>query len=273
MTPAPRFDYQAAATPGGIYQGLGALAGAATEAHAIRQKSLRDQAIAQQQAAQKEQKMAVGLARLQADNEYRQQVLRNQEASRQAMNERHAADLRQRQQEAGAKRLGEWGGAIRDTVADIGNYFQEEQKIGIGRLKAQTQADRSAALNAESASRTAWNNKRASETGANRPLTATDLKALEAEAATLAAPLIEADIRDATAKLPVGWFSGPPKLSILDEGSIRKRRQQAALAELIRQRSGSVAAPALPPVPVPAPDDEASTMSDEQLEALLLQGN
>ncbi len=79
MIPAPRFDYQAAATPGGIYQGLGALAEAATTAHAVRRKAQQDQAIAQQQAAQEQQKQAMGLARLRAENDHRARMFEGQQ--------------------------------------------------------------------------------------------------------------------------------------------------------------------------------------------------
>lgn len=80
MIPAPRFDYQAAATPGGIYQGLGALANAATTAVAVNRKAKQDQAIVEQQAAQEAQKQAMGLARIQAEDAQRARAFELQQA-------------------------------------------------------------------------------------------------------------------------------------------------------------------------------------------------
>jgi len=82
MIPAPRFDYQAAATPGGIYQGLGALAGAASEAFAVNRKAKQDQAIAEQAAMREERKHQQGLARIAAqDAQYERTYTGQQDAA------------------------------------------------------------------------------------------------------------------------------------------------------------------------------------------------
>ncbi len=112
MIPAPRFDYQAAATPGGIYQGLGALAEAATTAHAVRRKAQQDQVIAQQQEQQEQQKHAMGLARLQAEDTYRANMLKQQEA-----------ELQQRRVEHGGRMAGEWLDAGTKGLESVRKFF------------------------------------------------------------------------------------------------------------------------------------------------------
>lgn len=142
MIPAPRFDYEAAATPGGIYQGLGALANAATTAIAVNRKAKQDKELADREMAKNEQAHELGLARIAAEKEYRAAMLGKQDAALQAANTRHAADIEQRKYEARLKTAGEWGKTTVNGLKALKGMFVGEQhpdRIALANLRnAQT---------------------------------------------------------------------------------------------------------------------------------------
>lgn len=273
MIPAPRFDYQAAATPGGIYQGLGALADAATTAHAIRRKSQQDQAIAQQQAMQEEQKQAMGLARLQAEDQYRANMLKQQEA-----------ELQQRRVEHGGRMAGEWLDAGAKGLESVRKFF--------------TPADPSQAAQARYYDAGARLRDAQAAAAKNKPTSPAmsvsnqiDLEKMAAKEADAEIARLEKEHRKARTAYDLSPETAPqsvfgvdslwPDSTVPFESSSVFRKlpkipsRDEILSSILAQKRARLGVSALnaPAAPTVLAPDDAAALSDEELRALAGQGN
>lgn len=126
--PAPRIDYDAIATPGGIGAGLGNLVGSLAQARAMRQRTAADQA---------------GLARLRERDAMADQRAQEEMALRQAQFDEtkrsNLAGENIRTQEAGARGLAALAGGARSLGSGLASFMDPEKQARVRYLQARTE--------------------------------------------------------------------------------------------------------------------------------------